>query len=251
MLAAADGTVRNVRDGMADMSVAIAGPASVKGRECGNGVVIAHADGWETQYCHMAKGSVSVRPGQVVKARQPLGRMGESGDAAFPHLHLSVRHGAEKVDPFAYGGAPGSCGTGASLWTPAAAKALAYRSPQLINWGFADGPVTMEDIEEGRTGARRPASDASAVVAFVRAIGLEQGDVLELSLSGPVGVLADSKPITLDHAKAQYMLFAGSRRPDSGWPPGVYAARFTVTRAGKAVLDRPFELKPTFELKPK
>lgn len=55
VLAAADGRVSRVRDGEPDISIRAAGAPPVKGRECGNGVVIDHGDGWETQYCHLAK----------------------------------------------------------------------------------------------------------------------------------------------------------------------------------------------------
>src|SRR4051812_19383598 len=58
IIAAASGVVRGMRDGMDDISIRVAGFESVKGRECGNGVVLVHPGGWETQYCHMAKGSL-------------------------------------------------------------------------------------------------------------------------------------------------------------------------------------------------
>jgi D-3-phosphoglycerate dehydrogenase len=48
----------------------------IAGRECGNGVVIAHEDGWETQYCHMRRGSVAVQPGERVARGQTLGLVG-------------------------------------------------------------------------------------------------------------------------------------------------------------------------------
>lgn len=240
VLAAAAGTVKAARDGMADVSVEIAGPASVKDRECGNGVLVTHLGGWETQYCHMAKGSVAVKPGQAVTAGTPLGRIGESGDAAFPHLHLSVRHGAEKVDPFAWGAAPGACTGGTSLWSAAAARALAYRPAEVINQGFADAPVSMDDIEADNARAHAPGADPPALVAFVRAIGLRKDDVLVLALTGPGGFSASGAPTTLDHDKAQYMLFAGKKRPAPGWAHGRYAATFTVRRAGAVVLTRTF-----------
>lgn len=242
VLAAAAGTVRGARDGMEDISVDLAGRASVAGRECGNGVVISHPDGWETQYCHMAKGSLRVRPGQAVITGQSLGQVGESGDAAFPHVHFSVRRGTEKIDPFAFGAAPGACDAGSSLWSPDAARALAYRSPELINWGFVDGPVTMDEIESGRALARPPSTGSSAMVVYVRAIGLHKDDVLALELSGP-GAAAATQPLVLDHDKAQYMLFTGARRKSPVWGPGVYRARFTARRAGVAVLERSFELR--------
>ena len=240
MLAAAAGTVKSVRDGMSDVSVDIAGPASVKDRECGNGVLLTHPGGWETQYCHMAKGSVAVKPGQAVAAGTRLGRIGESGDAAFPHLHLSVRHGAEKVDPFAWGAAPGACTGGTSLWSAAAAHALAYRQAEVINLGFADAPVSMDDIETDDARAHAPGADPPALVAFVRAIGLRTGDVAALALTGPGGFSAAGAPTALDHDKAQYMLFAGKKRPAGGWPYGRYTATFTVRRGGAVVLTRTF-----------
>jgi hypothetical protein len=242
VLAAAPGVVKAVRDGVEDVSVEKIGRAAVAGRECGNGVVIAHADGWETQYCHMAKGSVRVRPGQAVAAREALGRVGESGDAAFIHLHLSVRHNGWTVDPFAYDAPPGGCGTEASLWSPAAAAQLAYRTPQLINWGFSDGPVSGDDIETGAAGARALGADPPAIVAFVRVIGLMKGDVLSLELDGPGGLRAVSKPVTLERNEAQHLQFTGPRRPASGWAAGAYTAHFTVTRAGKTALEKAFEM---------
>ena len=66
VLAAADGTVRGLRDGMDDI-LWKEGSSDVAGRECGNGIVLSHEDGFETQYCHLAKGSVTVRQGQSVQ----------------------------------------------------------------------------------------------------------------------------------------------------------------------------------------
>jgi murein DD-endopeptidase MepM/ murein hydrolase activator NlpD len=101
VLAAAAGRVARLRDGVAERVVGQPGAADVNTQECGNGVVIDHGDGWETQYCHMARGSVVVKVGQQVAAGAPLGRVGLSGKTEFPHLHLTVRHGAQVVDPFA------------------------------------------------------------------------------------------------------------------------------------------------------
>src|SRR6266403_2358575 len=63
VLAAAPGRIVGVRDGVDDISVRIAGKAAVAGRQCGNGAVIEHENGWQTQYCHMAKGSFRVKLG--------------------------------------------------------------------------------------------------------------------------------------------------------------------------------------------
>ncbi|HUO97793.1 MAG TPA: M23 family metallopeptidase [Rhizomicrobium sp.] len=242
VLAAAAGTVKGVRDSMADADVRIAGVESVKGRECGNGVVLVHANGWETQYCHLAVGSVRVRVGEQVKAGAVLGRIGESGDAAFPHLHLSVRHDGQKVDPFAFGAA--ACGGGTSLWSARAKTMLVYRSPQLINSGFAGAPVTMDDIEAGVTPA--PTAQAPALVAFVRAIGLAAGDIQTIAVRAPDGSnFVDSRAAPLDHYKAQWMMIAGKKNTGAGFARGTYAAHYSVERSGRTVLDKQF----SFELR--
>jgi hypothetical protein len=178
--AAAGGQVLRVRDGMSDVSVSTSGTPSVNDRECGNGVLIEHGDGWESQYCHMAQGSLRVRPGELVRPSQPIGRVGLSGRTEFPHLHFTVRRRGRVFDPFAFGAPEGSCGGGVALWSASLQSVLAYRTVVVLNAGFADAPVTMDRIESGEPENRRLGQDASALVAFVRAIGLRAGDEQQL-----------------------------------------------------------------------
>ncbi|HEX2137548.1 MAG TPA: M23 family metallopeptidase [Microvirga sp.] len=246
VVAAADGRVLRVRDGVPDVSVRAQGRERVEGAECGNGVVVAHDHGLETQYCHLARGSVAVRPGETVRAGQTIGRIGLSGATEYPHLHFVVRQDGAVVDPFAPEEG-GSCGAGAPLWDEAAAHALAYAPGAVLNAGFAPGPVTMEAIESGEALRAAPDSTAPALVAFVRAIGLRAGDVQRLVLTGPDGAtLAENRAPPLESNKAQWMMFGGVRRPAGGWRPGVYRARYALERGGSTALEHAFEI----ELKP-
>jgi hypothetical protein len=241
VLAAADGHVERVRDEMADRMIPTAGAFTDKARACGNGVIIAHSGGWQTQYCHMAKGSVTVVPGQRVAAGQPIGRVGLSGQTQFPHLHFTVRHDGQVVDPFAYGAVAGSCGGGTSLWR-AAGPGYAYQVRAVLNAGFASAPVTMEEIEHGKLD-RRLGPDTPALVAFVRAIGLQKDDVQHLTVIAPdKRTFADYTAAPLDSAKAQTLLLTGNARPPSGWVPGTYEAHYIVSRNGVVVFDRSFAL---------
>jgi murein DD-endopeptidase MepM/ murein hydrolase activator NlpD len=210
-------------------------------KACGNGVIIDHREGWQTQYCHMAKGSVRVKPGEPVASGQPIGQVGVSGKTQFPHLHFTVRHNGKIVDPFAHEPQPSACGSGGSLWrTPG--PGFAYQPRTLLSSGFASEPVTMQRIEAGALG-RPPDRDAPALVAFVRVIGLRQGDVQRLTITAPDrALLADHTLPPLDRAKAQYLMFAGKRRPPDGWPAGSYEAHFTVSRDGTVVFERRFAL---------
>jgi murein DD-endopeptidase MepM/ murein hydrolase activator NlpD len=239
--AAAAGTVKAVRDGVVDKPYVDADAAAVKGQNCGNAALIEHPGGWTSFYCHMRRGSVRVKPGQAVAVGQPLGLVGESGEAAFPHLHFEVRRNRQLVDPFAWGVAPSACSGGRMLWSPAAAQGLAYRSPSVLNQGFASAAVSMEQVE-GQT-APAPRADGPALTAYVRAIGLEAGDVQTLTLTGPAGrPLATSTVPPLERSKAQYMMFAGSRLKGAAWPRGAYRARYEVRRSGRVVLTRDWSL---------
>ncbi|WP_016747168.1 M23 family metallopeptidase [Rhizorhabdus wittichii] len=244
VLAAAAGTVLRVRDGVADVSVREAGTAAIADKECGNGLVIAHAGGLETQYCHMARGSIAVKPGQQVSAGAPIGKVGLSGNTEYPHLHFTVRREGTVVEPFAAGAKAGQCGGGESLWSPAAGLAGAYKAGEVLNAGFASGPVTMAAVQEnGADQQPRPSRSAPALVAFVQAIGLKGGDVQRITITAPDGsVLVDSSAKPLDRDKAQWLSFAGKKRPAAGWPAGRYSARYVVLRGGKAVIDRRFEI---------
>jgi hypothetical protein len=242
VLAAAAGRVARLRDGVQDISIRAPGAPSVAGQECGNGVVIDHGDGWETQYCHLARGSLKVKAGEAVAGGQPIARVGLSGDTEFPHLHITVRHLGRAVDPFAPDMShPTACATQAGLWTPAAMRELAYKAGAVLNTGFSQGPATMEAVEAA--GLPAPTT-ASPLVAYVRLIELEAGDAIELTLRDPQGaVLARNAVPPLASAKAQYVAFAGRRAPAGGWAHGDYAAELTVNRGGAAAITRTWRIR--------
>lgn len=247
VLAAAPGTVVAVRDGEPDrLARSDAERKAVARRECGNGVVIDHGDGWQTQYCHMRQGSLAVAMGDAVVSGERLGEVGYSGLAAFAHVHITVRRGKQVIDPFT-GVAMGKAGCGVSdgaLWASDVLQALAYRAGAVLDVGFAPEAPEMAGIEEARHAGEVPASDWPVLVAWGWAINLERGDEVAVSLAGPDGVLAENRA-RLDRHKAQYLLYAGKRRPAAGWTPGRYVASFAILRDGKPVLsaERPVEIK--------
>lgn len=81
ILAARSGTVVAVRNGQAGR----------RPDPAGNYVRIRHADGTESAYLHLSRGSVSVKMGQRVKVGTPLGQSGNTGRSTGPHLHFVVQ----------------------------------------------------------------------------------------------------------------------------------------------------------------
>ena len=240
VLASASGHVLRVRDGVPDVSVNERGMAAVRDEQCGNGVVMNNGHGFETQYCHLRNGSVRVRPGQTVKAGARLGLVGLSGNTEFPHVHLTVRHNGHIIDPFAYGAQPGSCGGGSSLWR----DRISYQLGQPFVWGFASRAVSMSDVQASGSDQQPHATRyGPALVAFVQSIGLIKGDIQRLIITGPDGrVITDATQQPLDIDQAQFILDAGKRSPNGGWPAGVYQAEYTVRRDGIDVIARSFRV---------
>ncbi|MCG7394866.1 M23 family metallopeptidase [Microvirga sp. ACRRW] len=243
VVAAADGKVLRTRDGMEDISITGRGRESVENIECGNGAVVDHGNGWQAQYCHMAKGSLSVKSGDVLKAGDKLGQVGLSGATEFPHLHFTLRKDGKVVDPFDTAPPTKSCDSrgASSLWEESVRPSLAYQAGSVLNKGFAPGPVSMEGIESGSAEQNVPTTKSPALVAYVRAIGLKGGDVQTLTLFDADGKpVAQNKAPPLDRNKAQWMMFSGVKQPDGGFKAGLYRAIYRVEREGKPAIEQAF-----------
>ena len=91
LIAAADGKVVVARDGRPNQPPPNnPTPPSVAGLP-GNHVILRIGPGIYVLYAHMVPGSVRVHVGERVRRGQVLGRLGNSGNSATPHLHFQVQ----------------------------------------------------------------------------------------------------------------------------------------------------------------
>lgn len=234
VVSVADGRVLRVRDGEPDHLVMTPQDrAAVADRECGNGLVIEHSGGLETQYCHLRKGSIVVKPGQEVTRGERLGMVGASGLAQFPHVHLTVRRDGEKVDPTSGRSiAAGSCAmspdTTDTLWDAALVPELG-RDGQVLDMGFSDQPLDHARLVE-KGAPPQPTAASGAIIGWTWMINLKRGDQIRLRLDGPDGrVLAENRTEPMDRNKATYSAFIGKRGTVG---PGQFELSAWVVRDG-------------------
>jgi hypothetical protein len=229
VLAAAAGTVGGTRDGMDDVRYSAETAPQIKGRECGNGIVIQHESGWETQYCHLRKDSIAVQSGQRVEAGDVLGQVGMSGRAEFPHVHLSVRRDGAVIDPFDPDGIL-TCGTPdtTTLWS----DPLPYRAGGIISTGTAAAVPQFEAIRANTVVAPDANSDALVIYSFL--FGTRSGDIIRLSLTGPDGPVIE-RDVQLDRSQAQSFRAIGRKRRGDPWPSGAYTGSAELLRAGATI----------------
>jgi len=63
----------------------------------GRTIIIDHGDGWETLYGHASR--LNVAEGEEVYQGQIIARVGETGNATGPHLHLEIIKDGSKLNP--------------------------------------------------------------------------------------------------------------------------------------------------------
>ena len=100
VLAAKDGTVISVRS---DVVENMPGETINTATPGGNVVIIDHGNGQYGYYAHLKPSSAAVKVGARVKAGEPIGEVGNSGDSTEPHLHFHVMN---KPDPGEADGIP-------------------------------------------------------------------------------------------------------------------------------------------------
>lgn len=227
--AAAGGRVIGARDGVPDRIHSPDRNDEISGRECGNGVIIQHFDGWETQYCHLRNGSLTVRTGDEVVVGDKLGEVGLSGQTEFPHLYFSVRYDGVHINPFA----PTSNNICSeqhqerTLWI----DPPAYRAGGILSLGFSEDLPDFDRIKAGNASVSTLPTDAAAIILHGYAFGGRKGDRMHLFLSGPAGTVVDHSD-TLSGNQALYFRAAGTRLRDTTWPRGTYTARVAIERDG-------------------
>ncbi|MCI5048228.1 MAG: M23 family metallopeptidase [Aquisalinus sp.] len=248
VLAAADGTIKAVRDSMPDISVREIDADAIKGREAGNGVVVDHGEGWETQYSHLRRGSIGVAPGDVVRAGDKLGEIGLSGNTEFPHVEFTVRYNGEVLDPFVGRQADFACGTQTTpLWSEEALTAMPYRPAVFLSGGFSDGTVQINQARQGEYETFRVTPDSPALVFWVDISGVLAEDEETMTITDPDGTVFTQNSRVHERNNISWWAYTGRRKPAGGWQEGTYTASYILKRDGETLIEE----QKTIRLRPR
>lgn len=237
VIAVSDGKVLRVRDGEDDHLVETEGDrAKISGKECGNGLVMQLEDGYEVQYCHLRKGSLAVKPGQDMKKGDRLGDIGSSGLAQFPHVHITVSHNGEVLDPLTgrklSEGCTATFQQNASLFSPDIVEKLDLTKPEILASGLAGKPIDHQALVREGPPSQVSSSD-TVFVAWSWFANLKKGNTIKLALKDEKGsVLVDHTSEPLDRDKATYSIFAGRKRTLA---PGRYEVDVSVMQDGEVL----------------
>jgi Peptidase family M23 len=93
-----------------------AAPRGTAVRAAGDGIVAAverrggygrylridHGGTIETAYAHLERFASGMRPGQIVRQGDPIGKVGSTGRATGPHLHYEILVAGNQIDPLAF-----------------------------------------------------------------------------------------------------------------------------------------------------
>lgn len=246
ILATASGVVVRLRDGEEDKFSNPQDWEQMKKdqKECGNGVLIRHSNGWFTQYCHLKKESIGVKRGEPIDAGRKIGQIGMSGITQHPHLHVTFIHYNDQMDPFTGKKIGEGCINRKStpLWNIKPASFALYDA------GFSGELPNFDQIPQGNRGTN--ADDTSAQFLFWTAfLGVETGDVIFMEIRDPKETIFVNRSTTVKEPKARLYQYVGRKLCDGFAEKGLYKGIAKLSRVlpnGETVtqsIERTIEIK--------
>ncbi|NMG56988.1 MULTISPECIES: M23 family metallopeptidase [Cyanophyceae] len=244
VIAAADGQVLRLRDGEPDRRLRTAediAEIEEQGRECGNGLVMDHGDGWETQYCHLKQNSLVVEPGQQVAQGETLGLVGLSGKTTFPHVHITVRHQGEVIDPFV--GVTDETGCNLErrpLWE----DPLGYEPTGVLSAGFAAEDLSLDRFWQGYFNDVSLSEDIPLIYFWVHGYGILEGDVEHFRLLDPEETVITDYETTAERSNLNWYNAVGKRNTDQQ-PilPGTWRGEYELRRGDEVIVSLEREIQ--------
>ncbi|WP_343562643.1 M23 family metallopeptidase [Kiloniella sp. b19] len=220
VFAAADGRVSRIEGREPDGLYLENQPAAERRNPAGNVVLLQHDFGYRTLYAHLKKGSVTVEPGDYVKAGDVIGFVGLSGFTEFPHLHFEIRRKTartEFVDPFSFQGNE-TCVEERSkkqrLWSDDNNPSLQYQDTRTKSGWLGEKPKSRELNNPDKPKVLLGQSDIA--IYWVQSFHQTTEQELLLKIKDSSGNLLSKHQCAFESFKAQTLCFVGVRLSSLG-----------------------------------
>ncbi len=229
VLAAADGIVTIIRDGITDEFATKENRAEKSKIGNGNTLGIRHSDGSISVYSHMKKHSLTVKKGDSVKVGQKIGEIGMSGLTEYPHLHFALRYNNEWYDPFNQKPLTAACSTNkpTGAWDPE----IPYKVMALLP------PTLTSTLPNRQSRWDAPTATLSKNVSHLylngHAFGVQKGDRWLFKFIRPDGRTAYEKGVSVAANRQLYGRSNRIARPEGGFMPGIWTGEILVLRQAK------------------
>lgn len=231
--AAASGTVFRLRNTMPDISSRHIDKEMIKEKECGNALILQHDGGWQTQYCHLKRGSLTVKVGDTVSQGDKIAEVGLSGNTEYPHLHFMVRHAGTVLDPFDGGKFADSCAADtATLWQ----KPVRYSPVTVLPGRFTAAVPKRDEIWD----ADLPSlpSNSPALVLTTRLLHMRAGDKIRMIIRDPNGKVFFDQTKTSERGLQFFYQYMGRKKPAGGFQPGTWTGEILFERPSLNLHER-------------
>lgn len=240
ILASQDGRVKAVRSNVDDQDKSTVGIAP-----CGNGLIITHANGYETQYCYLRKDSIKLKKGDKVKEGQELGLMGMSGNINYPALLFTLKQKNKHIDPFTNNHASKDCGYNSdkSLWNSEAIKAMIHSGTIITNYGFTTEEPEIAKARNGDYNIMTIAGNTNIIGYFIDLIGVYEGDLIFIEMLSPDGykiVSYQKKFVDFNPRAFAHIVYKNQSQKLN---EGEYKISFKLLRQGSIIIEKQDSLK--------
>lgn len=231
VLAAADGVVKDVTDGVTDRVIASRADLPTGTLNCGNGLVIDHGMGLQTAYCHLKKNSIAVKKGERVMKGQAIASVGQSGLAAWPQLGFAILKGGYMIDPITGNSTAEGCGFKEHPVISLPPLFMSYQPAAIVSMGFSLDPANRQDMAYG-TAPRFAVINREErnINLWAMVLGIHAGDEVDIRIRDPRGRTFQNQSFVADADYDRLPLNVGRTRGYVGWRQGTYVGEVKVTR---------------------
>ena len=209
----------------------------------GNYIILEHNDGWRTEYRYLQQNSITLRPGDTVKAGQIIGKFGQTGGfhtggAYFPRLGFKVTLDGKTVAPFIGLTQNPICKADAqplrkvktdqALWHTSYHSDLTYIPVGILGMDIIDTAQGFPSNSVIRVHSSQ--FKESTLIFWTSAFGVQVGDRILLELFHPHGALIGETRSVYLRRRGIIVNFLSVAPQQQKWQSGSYRGLFKMFR---------------------